>query len=71
MRVFGTLGLALLAIFPWDPETGGYGAVANPHYYQFVTRLYRAVAILQRTGRLELVTVVNRVFVFRILNAAQ
>jgi len=70
MRVFGALGLTVLAIFPWDPETEGYGAAANPHYHQFVTRLYRAVAILQRTGRLELVTVVNGVFVFRIPNPA-
>ena len=70
MRVFGTLGLTMLAIFPWEPETEGYGAAANPHYHQFVTRLYRAVAILHQTGRLELVTVVNGVFVFRILNPA-
>jgi hypothetical protein len=68
MRAFGTLGLTMLAIFPWEPETEGYGAAANPHYHQFVTRLYRAVAILHQTGRLELVTVVNGVFVFRILN---
>jgi hypothetical protein len=70
MRVFRALGLTMLAIFPWDPETEGYGAAANPHYHEFVTRLYRAVVILQRTGRLELVTVVNGVFVFRILNPA-
>jgi hypothetical protein len=66
VRVFGALGLTTLAIFPWDPETEGYGAAANPHYHQFVTRLYQAVAILQRTGRLKLVTVVNGVSVFRI-----
>jgi hypothetical protein len=71
MHAFGALGLTMLAIFPWDPETEGYGSAANPHYHEFVTRLYRAVASLHRRGSLELVTVVDGVFVFRILNPDQ
>jgi len=67
MRAFTGLGLTMLAIFPWNPESGGYGAVDNPHYYEFVGRLYRAVAKLHETGNLELVAVVNGVFMFRIV----
>jgi hypothetical protein len=67
MRAFTGLGLTMLAIFPWNPESAGYGAADNPHYHEFVTRLYRAVASLHETGRLELVAVVDGVSMFRIV----
>ncbi len=67
MRAFTGLGLTMLAIFPWNPDSAGYGEVDNPHYHEFVTRLYRAVANLHQTGNLELVAVVNGVFMFRIV----
>jgi hypothetical protein len=68
MRAFRGLGLTMLAIFPWNPEAEGYGAAANPHYHQFVTRLYRAVDSQDGTGSLELLAVVDGVFIFRIVN---
>jgi len=67
MRAFTGLGLTMLAIFPWNPESAGYGAAENPHYYEFVTRLYRAIASLHETGSLELVAVVDGVSMFRIV----
>lgn len=67
MRAFTGLGLTMLAIFPWNPESAGYGAADNPRYHEFVTRLYRAVASLHETGRLELVAVVDGVSMFRIV----
>jgi hypothetical protein len=67
MRAFTGLGLTMLAIFPWNPESAGYGPAENPHYYEFVTRLYRAVASLHETGSLQLVAVVDGVSMFRIV----
>lgn len=67
MRAFTGLGLTMLAIFPWNPESAGYGALENPHYHEFVTRLYRAVASLHETGNLELVAVVDGVSMFRVV----
>jgi hypothetical protein len=68
MRAFRGLGLTMLAIFPWKPETEGYDAAANPHYHEFVTRLYRAVASLHESGALELIAVVDGVYMFRLAN---
>jgi hypothetical protein len=68
LRAFGGLGLTMLAIFPWKPESEGYDAAANPHYHEFVTRLYRAVANLAATGSLQLVAVVDGVSMYRIVN---
>lgn len=67
MRAFGSLGLTMLAIYPRNPEAGGYRAADNPHYHQFVQRLYRAVATLRASGNLELVTMVDGVWMFRIV----
>ena len=71
MQAFRGLGLTMLAIFPWNPEAEGYGAAANPHYHEFVKRLYRAIASLNGTGSLELLAVVDGVFMFRIVNPDQ
>lgn len=68
MRAFRGLGLTMLAIFPWKPETEGYDAAANPHYHEFVTRLYRAVASLHESGAVELIAVVDGVYMFRLAN---
>jgi hypothetical protein len=68
MRAFRGLDLTMLAIFPWKPETEGYDAAANPHYHLFVARLYRAIASLHESGRLELVAVVDGVWMFRLAN---
>jgi hypothetical protein len=57
----------MLAIFPWNPESEGYDAAANPHYHEFVTRLYRAVANLAGRGSLQLVAVVDGVSMYRIV----
>ncbi len=67
LQAFSGLGVTMLAIYPWNPETEGYGAAANPHYHEFVTRLYRAVANLDRSGRLERLAEVDGVSIYRIV----
>ena len=58
----------MLAILPWKPEAEGYDAAANPRYHEFVTRMYRAVASLHQSGRLELVAEADGVSMFRLVD---
>jgi 4-amino-4-deoxy-L-arabinose transferase-like glycosyltransferase len=64
LEAFRSLGLQWVAFKPWRPGPG-YPLSKTPHLHAFADRFARAMATLQREGKIELVARLGRVRMYR------